>query len=533
MGNSINKIKCLYLPAQSGKTRKVEEEIQKYNLFNDYFGEINDINLIISANVRLLVCQTASRLQTDLSNEEIIEGPVFTWISGSEECNLSPKELAFDISIGNIEMVIMCAHPKRIKHLYNMVNELSKVRNFKKNVNIWIDEADASLLKWSKYEHIINNPLITNIIPISATFDSVFKKYKRLPVIGFPETHPKCYRCLQDAKCIKVDFAGSAVDYINFILSKNEDLMLPGKRAFIPGDYKKESHNEIRKLLFSYGFCILLINGDEKTLSTRDKDIDLSDFFNINNGIPDELNTILARLYQTHELYRYPFAITGMECIKRGITFQCDVDHEHNGFIFDYGIIPNIQQKVEAYQSMARLFGNVGDFSIFKQVDIFSTSTNFRKIQKQESMAMNIAKMVYERKLEDVGEEELKEAMNFGDNTYGEEPSYGEEPCTTFIELKELMMKKHKRIITCDAIHENTSGILVSTKYGQPSGQIDKNSKEHKNKDDLVPITIGLFNSKSKGSYLSSNGDWAVIPVYTKLEKNSETWYCRFINKKK
>ena len=418
MGNSPGKLKCLYLPAQSGKTRKVEEEIKKYNAFNEYFGEKNDINLIISANVRLLVCQTASRLQTDLTDEELIDGPVFTWISGSEKCNLTPKELAFDISVGDTEMIIMCAHPKRLVHLYNMITCLSKNTKFNKNVNIWIDEADASLLKWSKYEHIITNPLITNVTLISATFDSVFKKYKRLQVIGFPETHPECYRCLQDAKCIKIDFAGSAVEYADFILNKNEHLLKPGLRAFIPGDYKKESHNQLRKLLFDYGFCILLINGDEKTLSTRDQDIDLSDFFSFSE-IPEEFNTVLARLYQSHELYRYPFAITGMECIKRGVTFQCDrVEGEHEGFLFDYGIIPNIQQKVEAYQEMARIFGNVGDFINYKQVDIFSTSTNFKKVQQQESMAMNIAKMVYDRRLEDVGKEELKEAIVLGDKDF-------------------------------------------------------------------------------------------------------------------
>ena len=66
---------------------------------------------------------------------------------------------------------------------------------------------------------------------------------------------------------------------------------------------------------------------------------------------------------------------------------------------------------------MARIFGNVGDFSIFKQVEIYSTSTNFKKVQKQESIAMNISKMVYDRQLEDVGKEELTEAMNFNEDS--------------------------------------------------------------------------------------------------------------------
>ena len=77
--------------------------------------------------------------------------------------------------------------------------------------------------------------------------------------------------------------------------------------SFIPGDYKKESHNQIRKLLFEYGFCILLINGDEKTLSTRDQDIDLSDFFSFN------CLTIVSILHNNSWLinsYTFTFSIT-------------------------------------------------------------------------------------------------------------------------------------------------------------------------------------------------------------------------------
>jgi hypothetical protein len=430
MGQSKSKLKCMYLPAQSGKTRKIEEEIKKNKLFSSFCETSNDINFFISANVRLLVCQTASRLNNDLVDTELSDDEldindktsnknVFTWISGNN-CNTPIDKLAMSILHGEIDMVIMCAHSVRIKYLSELIHLLNKKPKLldNKKINIWIDEADASINKWSKYEEIIEKEIIQTVTLVSATFDSIIKQYNTLPVMGFPETHPKCYRCLKDSIQNVVDYAGSAVTYVDYVLNNNEYLCSPGMRAFIPGDFKKETHYEIRNMLYrKYNFCILLINGDEKTLFTRDSDIDLSDFFSISGDIPEEFNTILANLYVTHGLANNPFAITGMECIKRGVTFQCEAQKGNSGFLFDYGIIPNISKKDEVYQSMARLFGNVGDFRNYKPVEIFSTTSNFKKVKKCEEIAVNLARIVYESNIDEVDKTVIKEASNVNEDS--------------------------------------------------------------------------------------------------------------------
>ena len=61
MGSQQSKCKSLYLPAQSGKTRKMEELIKEYKL-GELFDPV-DINIIISANNRLLVEQTKTRMK--------------------------------------------------------------------------------------------------------------------------------------------------------------------------------------------------------------------------------------------------------------------------------------------------------------------------------------------------------------------------------------------------------------------------------------------------------------------------------------
>lgn len=96
MGNYKSKLKCLILPAQSGKTRKVEDLITRFNRINELFGNNDDVNIWISANNKLLVHQTTSRIRKDLcsssstdSDDEndsnaVIKGKVFSWTSGTK-----------------------------------------------------------------------------------------------------------------------------------------------------------------------------------------------------------------------------------------------------------------------------------------------------------------------------------------------------------------------------------------------------------------------------------------------------------------
>lgn len=426
MGINKSKLKCLILPAQSGKTRKVEEQITRFNLINDLFGHNGDINIWISANNKLLVHQTTSRMRKDLGTDSddegesnaVIKGKIFSWTSGTKKTNISAKELAFEI-LGDVDMVILCAHSVRVRYLITMIGQLTTHRAFNKKINIWIDEADKTINIWSKYPELLNNSFVNQITLVSATFVSVFAKYGYLKVLPYEVTHPACYRRLKDSTRIVEDVGKSSpVDYVRHVLNKHKTkLIKPGMRAFIPGDYTKQSHEDIAEMLLAFGFVVIILNGTHKELRIPgESPIDLCPYLMVSDpdNVPDEFNTTLARMYLENDLIRYPLAITGFICVERGITFQCaPVEGDHNGFLFDYGIIPPITDKAEAYQTMARLFGNVGDFPDYKPCEIYTNTATFKRVQNQEEIAVNLARIVAEQDLDEIGPEHIREAANY------------------------------------------------------------------------------------------------------------------------
>jgi nitrate reductase NapAB chaperone NapD len=427
MGANQTKLKCLYLPAQSGKTYKMEQLIEAYKKIHNCFGD-GDINIIISANNILLVKQTTTRMKKDLAtdtlegkNDAVIKAGVFSWISGDKKCNIPAESLVLDILEEKVEMVVVCSHPIRIKYLSDMLTRLVKSKFFNRKINIWIDEADKSIKLWQKYEHLIELPQVYQVTLVSATFDSVFSKYGELFVMGFYKTHPECYRRLKDSVKIEENFVTpDPVEYVRYVISKHkEKLVKPGVRAFIPGNTKKTTHDAIADYLHNeHGFIVIIINGERKEiLIPRSEKIDLSCYLRTgkNADTPDEFSTILAKLYKENAWHRFPLAITGFYCIQRGVTFQCPpYESTHDGFLFDYGILPPVASKPDAYQIMARLFGNIGHSPYYKPVEIYTTTAMLNNVKNQEEMAVNISRIVSERGMEVdiIDKKDLKFAQN-------------------------------------------------------------------------------------------------------------------------
>ena len=507
MGQYQSKVKCIYRLAQSGKTQLVKNIIDDCKMCVESFGDEDYINFFITSNNQVLVGQTGKRFDDS-----------YNWVSANK--NKEFHKLLWEIMHNEYTMVVMCSNKIRMNHLRDLINELEKSGHFTKKINIWIDEADASMNLWSQFEDLASKDIIGQITLVSATFDPVFKKYKRLQVIGYKDPHPKQYRCLRDSIKVVNDYAGTFIEYVDHILNVYPKLAEPGKIGFVPGNFFKQTHDAIADFLSEkYYFAVLIINGTRKEILIPGKpSICLKEHLSYTSDgeIPEEFNKILANIYTENKLYEYPFAITGLECVKRGITFQS------NDFLFDYGIIPAITKKTEAYQLIARLFGNIGEYPKYKPCEIYSFSSNFKKIERQEAIAMNISTMVYEQGLQDVGKEELKEA----ENMYNSE--YIEEMANTFAELQKILLEKYSKTITKRSIHANSSGILVSTTYGQPPPPVHKEPEESKKYDHLIPITLSLFKIKSRGAFLSNTRDWVVVPVYTELVPGTEKWYCRF-----
>jgi nitrate reductase NapAB chaperone NapD len=473
MGSEQSKCKCLYLPAQSGKTRKMEELIKEYKL-GELFEPV-DINIIISANNRFLVEQTKTRMTRDLTldseegaNDACIKGNVFSWTSGTKESNIKPLELAFRL-LEKIEMVVICAHPTRLRYLLQTLESLETLSIFTKKINIWIDEADQSINLWSKYESILSMRMVNQVTLVSATFDSVLSKYKSLCVLPYFETHPDCYRGLKNSNRIEINKLGSAFEYVKHVIEANrEALVKPGVRAFIPSEMKKKSHDEIAEFLHKeHGFVVLVVNGERKEILVPGcESIDLRCFLTIENDqTPVEFNTQLAKLYKENNWSRFPLAIVGFICVGRGITFQIAPEEEqHDGFMFDYGIIPPISCAAEAYQTTARLFGNVGHFPGYKPVDIYTNRSTFSHVEKKEAIAMNIARKVAEEGLAFVTQKEIKDSQNFDvDSKFDLHTN----EFNTLAEASKFMRGLRAQGKTEAAIKRNEDGFILSSTSGK------------------------------------------------------------------
>lgn len=422
MGAQISKAKCMLLPAQSGKTRKVQELIKRYSELAKLFRD-GDFNVFISANNRLLVSQTTKRMTDDLVDaaggddddsttdeaDDVISGSVFSWTCGSKK-KTSANDLAMQVLLGDVGMVILCANKRRVTYLSELIGALNRVPLFSKRINIWIDEADASSGIWSKFQHVLDYPIVNQVTMISATYSPGFFKKFPIPIMPFQVTHPDCYRCLKDSIVIAEDFASEdACDYAKKVLAKYPEIVRAGACVFMPADKKRETHYALRNLLRPMGFVVLILNGETKQIVFPDgRIIPLDGYLTVtfdkddNPVVPEEFNDVLAKIYKEEHLDRYPFAITGRDCVERGVTFQSlpSVEKNHDGFLFNCSVMPPTVDACTATQTMARVFGNIGESPHYAPPTIYSNSETIAKVRRYEEISLNLARIVYEEGLE-------------------------------------------------------------------------------------------------------------------------------------
>jgi hypothetical protein len=402
------KYDALWLPAQFGKTGKVMDMIREEHP--------DDLNVLICSNNRMLVAQTSSRMRSDLfrtafdtesSDEEStvssasdedaddkIEGDVYSWMSG-KKANVSFGELANSIKEEEVSMIICCAHAVRFGYLLKLIADLEKSKLFFKKINVWIDEADASVKLWSKFE-FTSFTKVNKICLVSATYSSVIKKFGSIRVLPLSpgETARDTYMPLLE--CVRVHFDGTLDD----LLVARPEISLPGSRFFVPGVIARVSHDEIVDYLVSRNFAVMVLNGHRKEIVCPDG-TKIPIALEMNEKDPDEISKILPALYKKYDLARWPFAVTGHLCLGRGITFQS------SEFMFDFGFIPNVGDADTSYQLVARMLGNIKGSSDFKAPTIFMSEKTEENCLRQEKTARMVANMVYEKGWISVGREEI------------------------------------------------------------------------------------------------------------------------------
>lgn len=421
MGLSSSKVECIWLPGQSGKTRNV---IGRMKALEEVAQEDYDcegfVNIVISANNRSLVDQTEVRMNKELfvdeENEEAdanIEGTCFSWRSGLKNNNISVSDLTLRILEEEVTMVVCCAHSKRLNYLFQLIKKLETSRFFSKKINLWIDEADASINLWSKPElDITSFSKVNKVTLVSASYDSILKKFGKIRVLPCLETMLPIYHRLED--CIRVEediIADSAPEYLRGIFDDfSEMLCKPGVCLFAPGDVERVTHEEIAEFLYSKGFAVVIINGNRKEvlIPGKAKPISLTNYVDIETGAPEEIGRVIAKIYQDNHLSCFPFAITGHLCLGRGITFQNDK------FLFTHGILFNIKDKANAYQTACRLAGNIKGLPDYCPSMLFTTSKMMKVILQKEDTAVGIARYVAENNISHVDRELIQNLYEDG-----------------------------------------------------------------------------------------------------------------------
>jgi hypothetical protein len=426
------KVYGIQLPGQSGKTRKMEDKITEYMTVTRNDDGEDDFNIMITSNSKLLVEQSTSRLDGDLGPDDpeitndIIDEDDMSDVSGTEYAVLkngastwtsSNKTSVSDIVLGIIEdeisMIVCCANVPRFKKIIAILEYLEKSKNFKGRINLWLDEAHKyiKLLRKDVFNRILAFRRVARVCLVSASWDPI-DKYYSIPRITYQYTHPDVYRSLHECEWRIIqpdvieeetaedddspfDMSSGAPGYIRKVFDNRElaaFIEQPGKHWLISGNSRTVTHDAIAVLLVERGWNGLILNGKDKVLRFANGDADIDYVFYNKQKL--EPKDVLEGLFNDYpELHDAPFFITGLNCIKEGITFQGPA------FMLDGAVLPDISSPSDAYQLGCRLNGNLKGMPIYAGYSkplVVTSSRMEKKIKKQENIAIYLPRILYE-----------------------------------------------------------------------------------------------------------------------------------------
>jgi hypothetical protein len=436
MGNNLS---LIHLPAQSGKTRKMTDLINKWKGIIKLQGLEHNLNIIFTSNTKLLAKQTKNRVvehvdnaELSLSREEEFSDNIseitddnitvsslgcdnddydetgsrtLAWVhetkKGAKGKSKDVNALSTEIGLEDLyDNIICCSNATRVKRVFELLTKLNKAHKsgrFPKRISIWIDEADACMNIWKKYigKYPEFGSFIESIVMITATMLPVYK-YMASNQIDcnlrvYQSTHLPMYHKYSESNiCHEYsEHAGVAVEFITRILDSVE--IPQTSKWFCPGNKQKSSHEEVCSILLLKGFNVLILNGDKKEIRYSDGRPPTQIMERLEDDL--EIAKTLNYIYYSNHLFNQPFAVTGNLCIGRGITF---VSHEPLGeFIFTHGIIPDISNGEEAYQLVSRCLGNIKGFDTYSPPCIFISPKMNVKILEQERFAIELAAKFY------------------------------------------------------------------------------------------------------------------------------------------
>lgn len=521
--------KCTLLtkPEQSGKTfLMLQKIVEDFSEEPREDGKKN-VNFILCDNNLLLVLQTSERINNDeelFRFKNIETDEIYVEFSSSKRTKSNtPDSIYRLITTEAIQNIVCCSNGRRCEDIFKIMQDINKISYTKDrfHFNIWFDEAD-------KFINIINEYMLEAIenfenlsfYPITATPERIIDLFKEINIWPIQNPTLEIYHGWNDNNITQYDnnIAKNNVLFIEHVLKNNVSEIKPNTKWFIPANNLKKSHLEIKDICRTFGFSTMIINGDGIIVYFPDGKVDTPEKYD-KNDMPDIL---IAKIYNDLKLYQYPFAITGYQCISRGISISS------KQFMLTHAIMPlKINNKNELSQIAGRMKGNQKGWECYKVPNIYC-SIDFNKTAKLiEEKTIKLAKIAFEKDWKTVTKEKFK--MIEKDFYYYEHIN----PFTSYLDaLKYLSTQENhlkidennkkcvinvRKMNKSPHCHKTPNGYWLTSKL-HPKNNIIKNI----NNTEAKRLILNTLKDISLGSNISEpkakNASYVIYPVYDNLE---------------
>jgi len=158
-----------------------------------------------------------------------------------------------------------------------------------------------------------------------------------------------------------------------------------GCKWYIPAKDNKKTHYNIKDICINKNMAVFVKNSKGLVLFTP--------YNRVGKTIKEKnnmcMNDIIVNAINENNLHKYQIVVTGYRCIGRGITLQ------NEDFMFDYGILINLNDRSSASQLFGRLKGNIKEYNNYEKPTVFIDKVSYKKIKENNSISTQMGILAY------------------------------------------------------------------------------------------------------------------------------------------
>ena len=426
--NSYGEEKCRLIikPTQSGKTW-----LMLMMLVQTFQQPDNNCE-----NIHIIVCDNSiiqnEQLHGRINNLEEFKDGSYSCIVHNSKNGADLDRIWYEIVEDNCRIIVMCNNSSRMGinnrkrgnfkgDIMTILERFASKRPGKYAFHVWIDEADKHL---RSLETFVNNcSTMSNMVQINmitATPSGLFKVFgQNINILAIDKTtNSNIYQCFSDSKFTIINDTTDYLKFMAIVLEKEKPRS--GQLWFSPAEKYTATHLQMKDLLCISGFAVFVINGKEKALyMPYEPDVKVK--INIDAFPSAVISDWIYEVYKDHDLHLWPVAITGHECISRGITITSEK------LIISHLIFPPrmANDKSISYQMAGRGCGNYKKFKNYTVPHIFCTKEFKNNVMSSERLATGLAEYAFIKNKKTISKNDCDrvEQVDFDPESYTEDKS--------------------------------------------------------------------------------------------------------------